>query len=647
MDKILQISYQGRSLSFEESAYLQFQEYEATLHTYFLKEEGGEEIFQDLQNRMAEILEQQNKDQAITSEEVQYIISIIGQPKDFDDASENSTEGPRSEKEPASKEAHKLFRDKKNRMIAGVCSGIAHYFNIDPIAVRLAFVIFALFNLATFFALNLSVVGYIVLWAILTPKQLEPGLTSRLFRNPNDKVLGGVCSGLAQFFNTETWIVRLIMVAPLILSMVSSNRYHMPFHIIGDSLASLVFIIYVLLWFITPIAKSSTDYMLLKGEPINLNTLQNSTSKQNVMKQSGLGINKFLKMIAYFFLVIIIFSVVISIAGIGLSAFFASDIAEMILFSATNKTMSLIGLILVIGLPIIASIIWLYRRISGYGYSGKSIRITFVGLWMLGFLCIAFVSANLIKRMHTFSKSSERMTLPVVSDTLIVDTDLLKDSFNHHTFFELNNLNRLVKHTNQGVQVQSVRLLHEESPDQQFHVLIERGGFGAGQKDAARQIARPIFSTSFSENKLMMPPYMLVSAKEAYQLQFVTVTVFVPKGKTMIVSGRLKEALKHDFHFGDNAYEWNWDDESWSKENDEIIHMNGKPNNAENVDIQSEQVEIQEATQALKKTEEESLAEIREKEAELAKTKEEARKKMQEAADNLKKTLHDTMQNKP
>jgi hypothetical protein len=145
----------------------------------------------------------------------------------------------------------------------------------------------------------------------------------------------------------------------------------------------------------------------------------------------------------------------------------------------------------------------------------------------------------------------------------------------------------------------------------------------------------------------MMPPYMLVSAKEAYQLQFVTVTVFVPKGKTMIVSGRLKEALKHDFHFGDNAYEWNWDDESWSKENDEIIHMNEKPNNAENVDIQSEQVEIQEATQALKKTEEESLAEIRKKEAELAKTKEEARKKMQEAADNLKKTLHDTMRNKP
>lgn len=219
MDKILQISYQGRSLSFEESAYLQFQEYEATLHTYFLKEEGGEEIFQDMQNRMAEILEQQNKDQAITSEEVQYIISIIGQPQDFDEASESSTARPSAGKEPAPKESRKLFRDKKNRMIAGVCSGIAHYFNIDPIAVRLAFVIFALFNLATFFALNLSVVGYIVLWAILTPKQLEPRLTSRLFRNPNDKVLGGVCSGLAQFFNTETWIVRLIMVAPLILSM--------------------------------------------------------------------------------------------------------------------------------------------------------------------------------------------------------------------------------------------------------------------------------------------------------------------------------------------------------------------------------------------------------------------------------------------
>ncbi|HAD33322.1 MAG TPA: hypothetical protein DCF44_02310 [Chitinophagaceae bacterium] len=86
--------------------------------------------------------------------------------------------------------------------------------------------------------------------------------------------------------------------------------------------------------------------------------------------------------------------------------------------------------------------------------------------------------------------------------------------------------------------------------------------------------------------------------------------------------------------------------ESWTKENDEIIRIKGEPNTAEDIAIQSEQEEIQEATQALKKTEEKSLAEIRKKEAELAKTKEEARKKIQEAADNLKKTLHDTMHNK-
>ena len=38
----------------------------------------------------------------------------------------------------------KLYRSRSNRMIAGVCAGLADYFNVDPTIIRLVFVLFAL-----------------------------------------------------------------------------------------------------------------------------------------------------------------------------------------------------------------------------------------------------------------------------------------------------------------------------------------------------------------------------------------------------------------------------------------------------------------------------------------------------------------------
>lgn len=56
-----------------------------------------------------------------------------------------------------------LYRSKKNRILGGVASGIADYFDIDPVIIRIVFVIMA-------FAWGLSIAIYIVLW-IITPYQ--------------------------------------------------------------------------------------------------------------------------------------------------------------------------------------------------------------------------------------------------------------------------------------------------------------------------------------------------------------------------------------------------------------------------------------------------------------------------------------------
>ena len=60
----------------------------------------------------------------------------------------------------------KLYRSKKNRVIAGVCGGIAEYLDTDPIAIRLLWILLTLFT--GFFP---GVLGYIIAWIIVPEKK--------------------------------------------------------------------------------------------------------------------------------------------------------------------------------------------------------------------------------------------------------------------------------------------------------------------------------------------------------------------------------------------------------------------------------------------------------------------------------------------
>ncbi len=68
-------------------------------------------------------------------------------------------------------EQKRLYRSRKDRMIAGVCGGIAQYFHVDPTPVRLLFVLAALFN-------GLGLIVYLALWLVTPENPEESTLTS-------------------------------------------------------------------------------------------------------------------------------------------------------------------------------------------------------------------------------------------------------------------------------------------------------------------------------------------------------------------------------------------------------------------------------------------------------------------------------------
>ncbi|MCC6815221.1 MAG: PspC domain-containing protein [Saprospiraceae bacterium] len=160
MNKTLNINLGGLPLTIDEDAFQKLDNYLHQLSVHFSKSESSKEILQDIEFRMAEIFKERMKTSSIVSYiMVEDAIKLMGMPSDIDYNSQIKEDTDNT----YTVRKKKLFRDLQDKKIAGVCSGLAHYFGVDdPIWIRAIF----LFGLL---AGGSTILVYIVLWILVDP----------------------------------------------------------------------------------------------------------------------------------------------------------------------------------------------------------------------------------------------------------------------------------------------------------------------------------------------------------------------------------------------------------------------------------------------------------------------------------------------
>lgn len=162
MNKTIIININGTVFHIEEDAYETLKNYMTDVKRHFMNSADSLEITTDIENRIAEMLSEilvRDSKQAIIDADVLLVIQQMGRVEDFAGADEdgNLTEPLVTE----DKQTHrKLFRDPEERVIGGVCSGIASYFDFKPLWIRLAFVIAVLM-------FGTGIILYIILWLVV------------------------------------------------------------------------------------------------------------------------------------------------------------------------------------------------------------------------------------------------------------------------------------------------------------------------------------------------------------------------------------------------------------------------------------------------------------------------------------------------
>lgn len=201
MKKTLTINLNQTVFSLEEDAYQKLDQYLNSVKKYFADNVGKEEIISDIEARAAEKFSQKQgrSKTVINVKDINSFIALMGTVE----AISGEEIVPAAEGKTRLKH---LFRDPDNRIIAGVASGIAAFFGVDPTLIRLIFIILI-------FALGFSIWFYPLLWLIIptaktaaekiemkgksvTLANIQAAINSKFPQSATDKEEGGLIKAL-------------------------------------------------------------------------------------------------------------------------------------------------------------------------------------------------------------------------------------------------------------------------------------------------------------------------------------------------------------------------------------------------------------------------------------------------------------------
>ena len=171
MNKTVNINIGGLIFHIDEDAYQKLTRYFEAIKRSLSNSSGQDEIMKDIEMRVAELLtdKQKSDKHVIHIKDVEDVITVMGQPEDY--RIDDDTEAPKTEQYYSTSTRKKLYRDKDRGTIAGVCTGLGHYFGIDSVWIKIALIL-------SIFAGGAGIIAYFVLWiavpkAITTSEKLE------------------------------------------------------------------------------------------------------------------------------------------------------------------------------------------------------------------------------------------------------------------------------------------------------------------------------------------------------------------------------------------------------------------------------------------------------------------------------------------
>ncbi len=502
MNKTVTANISGVVFHIESVAYDHLHNYLNTIRTYFHDSEGKDEIMADIEARIAELFKEALDEgkEVITTATVKHVISVMGEPEQYMDESDadDYREEPKRKSRDNAFYSKKLYRDPDDNLLGGVCSGIGHYFGIDKIWFRAAFLI-------AFFGFGFG------------------------------------------------------------------------------------FLLYFILWIIIPTAKTTAEKLEMKGEPINVDSIGNAIKDEfsNFKKKvdnsdvnayrtkAESGIYKFfdfvskllvflfkfiLKVIAVFLVIagviglITLFTVLLggpfnmSINNQTIDAFWMNNVSDLFFTSGYMYTIGVIGVSLLTIIPLLGILYGGVRILFDIPKTNKAIGLSAVSLWVIGLIFVIIAASNTANEYSSKQKISEN----VVVEGLSSDTLTLSSMEGTYSTSKYNADEVFIEEDYIFTNDFSVDVVQGKAAE--VVMLVDKTARGSNRRESGKRAENIEFKYEVNDNVLSMSPFIQFPVEDKYRNQDVQISIALPIGMSIYLEESSRDII-YDIKNVTNTYD--------------------------------------------------------------------------------------------
>ena len=395
----------------------------------------------------------------------------------------------------------------------------------------------------------------------------------KLFRDGDDKFLGGVASCIAHYFNIDTiWIRLLFLITTLA----------------GVGIGILV---YIILWILLPEAKTTAEKLQMEGEPVNIDNIEkkireeftnvseklkdgasefsekiNQTFSAKTKKNNGLQdflntigkiiatlfrvIGKFIGVIFVFIGAAAILSLIIGGFSVGSLEFLNIDsnfisYPEFFYDATLPRWLLSISLFILMGIPFLVLLVLGLRMLSSsVKQFSKAASITLLGIWFIALLAILFTGIEFGATHANYGKYVEKNTLNITKkDTLVLKIQNDDAIYYQHNLRRTSERRQVVIDTKQLAYSNDIRLDVKKSTSDSAYIIVQKESNGKNSMKARLNAKKIQYKYALQDNELILDAFFLSHLKNIFKEEKIDITIFIPENTPIYFDNSVKNFL--------------------------------------------------------------------------------------------------------
>jgi len=504
MNKTININLGGLFFHIDEIAFQKLRRYLDSISRSLSDDpQGKNEIIKDIEARISELLSEKITDarQVVNEGDIDEVIKIMGQPEDYADAEEGYTKEDTNYNRRRKPSGKKLFRDGDDKFLGGVASGIGHYFDVDTVWIRLAFILLAFSGF--------SVLTYLVLWIVIPQAETT---AEKLQMEGEDVNIDNIEKKIREEF-----------------SHVSDKIKNSADEISGKIKDGA-----------SEVSKKVNDGFKKHGKNA-------SSGFQDFLDTLGTIILTFFKIIGKFIGVILMFVAAITLITLIIGAFSIGslefigldyDFVQYPPFFYNSMLpvwlLTTFGFLLV-GIPfLILFVLGLRILSSNVKQFSKATSLTLLGIWLVALLGIIFTGIELstTKAYNGYSVEKNEISF-TANDTITIKMANNQDFIYLENYENRSNHEVILENDVKKLYSSYIKVDVEKSKTDKTSIQIKKRSEGRNRLNANKTAAGITYNYTISNREILLDNYFLSNFKSMIKDESVSITVFIPEGITV------------------------------------------------------------------------------------------------------------------